>query len=299
MSERYDVIVIGGGAAGLSGALTLARARRRVLVVDGGQPRNAPAAGVHNYLGRENTPPGELLRIGREEIRRYGAQLVEGTVVRAYRDGDELHAGLADGTGLRARRLLVATGAVDTLPDIPGLAEGWGHWVLHCPYCHGWEVRDRPIGIIATSPLAAHAALLWTQWTHDLVLFTNGQEVPGVPAGVKVVEGAVARVEARGVHLRDGEFVPREALVVQTSLAARAGFLEELGLTPATLQMQGLPVATYIPADPTGRTEVPGVWVAGNLTDPMGQVITAAAGGMKAGAALNMDLLQEPSAATV
>jgi thioredoxin reductase (NADPH) len=291
MSDRYDVIVIGGGAAGLSGALTLARARRRVLVVDGGQPRNAPADGVHNYLGRENTPPGELLRIGREEARGYGAEIIEGEVVRAYRDGDDLRVGLADGTGFGARRLLVTTGVVDALPDIPGLAEGWGHWVIHCPYCHGWEVRDRPVGIIATSPLAAHAALLWTQWTGDLVLFTNGHEVPDVPAAVKIVEGPVAKVEAQGVHLRDGEFVAREALVVQTTLAARAGFLDELGLGTTVLEMQGLPVATYVAADAMGRTDVPGVWVAGNLADPMGQVIGAAAGGMKAGAALNMDLL--------
>ncbi|MFI5910158.1 NAD(P)/FAD-dependent oxidoreductase [Dactylosporangium sp. NPDC051541] len=294
MSERYDVIVIGGGAAGLSGALTLGRARRRVLVIDGGEPRNAPAAGVHNYLGQENTAPGELLRIGREEVRRYGVEILEGEVVRSYRDGADLRVGLADGRGFSARRLLVTTGVVDVLPDIPGLADGWGHWVLHCPYCHGWEVRDRPIGIIATSPMAAHAAMLWPQWTDDLILFTNNQRFESTLTKINVVEGAVTKVDARGVHLEDGRFVAREALVVQTSLEARAGFLAELGLKLTPLEMQGVTVANSIAADPMGRTDVPGVWVAGNVTDPMGQVITAAAGGMKAGAALNMDLLQEP-----
>ncbi|GAA3453014.1 NAD(P)/FAD-dependent oxidoreductase [Dactylosporangium matsuzakiense] len=294
MSEQYDVIVIGGGAAGLSGALTLGRARRRVLVIDGGRPRNAPADGVHNYLGRENTAPGELLRIGREEVRRYGVEIIDDTVVRAYRDGAALRVEPAGGGGFTARRLLVTTGVVDELPDIPGLADGWGHWVLHCPYCHGWEVQDRPIGIIATSPMAVHAATLWPQWTGDLILFTNGQQLESAPANVKVVDGVVTKVEARGVHLEGDRFVPREAIVVQTTLAATADFLDELGLKRTPLEMQGVTVAQYIAADPTGRTDVPGVWVAGNIADPMGQVITSAAGGMKAGAALNMDLLQEP-----
>jgi thioredoxin reductase len=293
MSERYDVIVIGGGAAGLSGALTLARARRKVLVIDGGQPRNAPAEGVHNYLGRENVAPRELVRIGREEAGGYGARFADGEVVRAYRDGDDGFTVETRDGAYRARRLLVTTGVVDALPDIPGLAEGWGHWVLHCPYCHGWEVQDQPVGIIATSPLAAHPALLWTQWTDDLVLFTNGQDVPGVPAQVKVVDGLVAKVEEQGVHLGTGAFIPRKALVVQTTLAARAEFVKELGLETSVFEMQGLPVATYITADPMGKTAVPGVWVAGNLADPMGQVIGAAASGMKAGAALNMDLLMD------
>jgi thioredoxin reductase len=298
MSEQYDVIVIGGGAAGLSGALTLARARRKVLVVDGGQPRNAPAAGVHNYLGRENTPPGELLEIGRAEAQGYGAQILEGTVVAARRDGDRFRVELADGTALGARRLLVTTGLTDELPDIPGLAEGWGRRVLHCPYCHGWEVRDRPVGVIATSALAAHQALLWSQWTDDVVLFTNGRSIPagspepGHGAKVRIVEGEVVAVDDVGVHLRDGTVVPREAVVVQTTMAARAGFLEELGLKTADLEMQGEVVATYVPADPMGKTDVPGVWVAGNVAEPMAQVIVAAGAGLKAAAAINMDLLE-------
>ncbi|MFG2041159.1 NAD(P)/FAD-dependent oxidoreductase [Dactylosporangium sp. NPDC048998] len=292
MSEQYDVIVIGGGAAGLSGALTLARARRRVLVVDGGQPRNAPAAGVHNYLGRENTPPGELLEIGRAEARGYGAEFTDGVVTNALREGDGFRVELAGGTSLAARRLLVTTGLTDELPDIPGLAEGWGRRVLHCPFCHGWEVRDRPVGVIAVGALAAHQALLWTQWTDDVVLFTNNHEMPDISPKVRVVEGEVVGVDDVGVHLRDGTVVAREAVVVQTRMAARAGFLDGLGLETADLEMQGEVVATYVPADPMGKTAVEGVWVAGNVADPMAQVIVAAGAGLKAAAAIIMDLLE-------
>jgi thioredoxin reductase len=290
MNERYDVIVIGGGAAGLSGALTLARARRSVLVVDAGRPRNAPAGHVHNYLGRENVPPGELLEIGRAEARGYGAEIVEGTVTSARRDGGEFRLGLADGSGVSARRLLVTTGLVDDLPAIPGLAEGWGRRVLHCPYCHGWEVRDQPVGVIATGAHAAMQARLWSQWTADVILFQNGRtEITGT--GLRVVAGKVVEVSDRGVHLEDGTVVPRAAVVVQTRLEARSELLEQLGLHPVELEMGGEVVGTYIGADPTGRTDIPGVWVAGNVADPMAQVIVAAGAGLKAAAAINMDLI--------
>src|SRR5215218_455070 len=156
-SERYDVVVVGGGAAGLSGAVALARSRRSVLVVDAGQPRNAPADGVHNYLGREGTPPAVLLADGRAEL--------AGSVTAARRDEDgDFRVTLDDGREASARRLLVTTGLVDELPELPGLAERWGRDVLHCPYCHGWEVRDQAIGILATGPNAVHQALLFRQW---------------------------------------------------------------------------------------------------------------------------------------
>jgi thioredoxin reductase len=150
----YDVAVVGGGAAGLSGALALARARRSVLVVDAGEPRNAPAGHVHNYLGREGTPPAELLAAGRDEVTQYGGEIVTGRVASAAREGDVFRLNLAGGGTVHARRLLVTTGLVDELPDVPGLAEQWGRGVLHCPYCHGWEVRDQRIGVLATGPLA-------------------------------------------------------------------------------------------------------------------------------------------------
>src|SRR6478609_7501334 len=153
MDERYDVVVVGGGAAGLSGALTLARARRRVLVVDAGEPRNAPAGHVHNYLAREGTPPADLLAAGRAEVAGYGGAVVQGRVTTAERrDDGTFRVTLEDGRRTDARRLLVTTGLVDELPDIPGVAQRWGRDVLHCPFCHGWETRDRAIGVLATGP---------------------------------------------------------------------------------------------------------------------------------------------------
>ncbi|WP_238014590.1 NAD(P)/FAD-dependent oxidoreductase [Dactylosporangium sp. AC04546] len=297
---RHDVVIIGGGAAGLSGALTLARARREPLVIDAGQPRNAPAANVHNYLGREHTPPGELLSIGRSEIQRYGGSFLTGTVTDADRlDDGAFRLTLDDGTSVEARRLLVTTGLVDELPEIPGVAERWGRTVLHCPYCHGWEVRDQPVGIIATSPLAVHGAMMWGQWTGDVTLFLHERPLPSPEEtarlearGVRIVTGRVAAVEDEGVRMASGELVPRAAVVVQSRMTARAAFLERLGLKPTPMEMAGEVIGTYIAADPMGATDVPGIWVAGNVSDLMAQVIVAAGAGLKAAAAINADLIQ-------
>ena len=197
-----DVVVIGGGAAGLSGALMLARARRSVVVIDAGAPRNAPADGVHGLLGREGTPPGELLARGRAEVRQYGGKVVDGAVATAVRDGDGFVVTLADGRSVRARRLLVTTGLVDELPDVPGLRERWGRDVLHCPYCHGWEVRDQAVGVLASGPMSVHQALLFRQWTGDVTYFSHTMPAPTpeqaeqfAARGITVVDGEVAAVE--------------------------------------------------------------------------------------------------------
>ena len=177
MDERYDVVVVGGGAAGLSGALALARARRSVLVVDDGAPRNARAGHVHNYLGREGATPADLLASGRAEVAGYGGRLVDGRVATAERVDDGFRVVLADGGAVLARRLLVTTGLVDELPDVPGVAELFGSDVLHCPYCHGWEVRDRPVGVLG-GPMGVHQALMWRQWTADLTLLLHTGPAP-------------------------------------------------------------------------------------------------------------------------
>ncbi|MEV8613051.1 NAD(P)/FAD-dependent oxidoreductase [Amycolatopsis sp. NPDC051373] len=305
MNENYDVVVVGGGAAGLSGAVALARSRRSVLVVDAGEPRNAPAGHVHNYLARESTPPGELLAAGREEVIGYGGEIVAGAVTSAVAlDGGGFAVTLADGRTTRARRLLVATGLVDELPDVPGVAERWGRDVLHCPYCHGWEVRDQAIGVLATNPMAVHQALMWRQLSDDIVVFRHTaafdeEQLAQLTArGIRVVDGEVAalRVEddaLTGVVLRSGEMVAREAVVVAPRFTARADVLVSLGLEPVELEVDGHVIGSSVPADANGATSVPGVWVAGNVTDMKSQVVVSAAAGLTAGAVINGDLVAE------
>ncbi len=302
MDGSYDVVVVGGGAAGLNGALMLARARRSVAVIDAGAPRNAPAGQVHGLLGREGMPPAELLERGRAEVRGYGAHVVSGSVESAARDGEGFVVALADGRGVRARRLLVATGLVDELPDVPGLRERWGRDVLHCPYCHGWEVRDQAVGVLASGPMSVHQALLFRQLSDDVTFFTHtgaalkDEEAEQFAAlGIRVVDGEVTGLEVAddrlvGVRLRGGATVAREALVVASRIVARAGFLAALGLRAVEHPMG---VGAYVPCDATGRTEVPGVWVAGNVTDLTAQVGAAAAAGAAAGAQINADLVAE------
>ncbi|MEH1014794.1 bifunctional NAD(P)/FAD-dependent oxidoreductase/class I SAM-dependent methyltransferase [Micromonospora sp. CPCC 206060] len=303
--ETYDVVVVGGGAAGLAGALALARARRSVLVVDAGEPRNAPAGHMHNYLGREGTPPADLLADGRAEVTRYGGEIVDGRVETATRDADGFLVRLDRGHSVRARRLLATTGLVDELPDLPGLADRWGRDVLHCPYCHGWEARDRRIGVLATGPLALHQVHLWRQWSPHVLLLLHDTTAPDVTEaerlaarGITVVDGQVAGLEVtgdalRGARLASGELVELDVLVVASRATARAGMLASLGLAPVDVEFGGHVVGSQVPADANGATAVPGVWVAGNVADVRAQVIVAAAGGLTAGAAINADLVEE------
>ncbi len=304
----YDVVVAGGGPAGLSAALTLSRARRSVLVVDAGRPRNGAAGHVHNYLGREGTPPAELLALGRAEVQSYGGRVVGGTVVSAERTaGPEggFRVELADGSRVDARRLLVTTGLVDELPDVPGVAQRWGRDVLHCPYCHGWEVRDQALGVLATGPLSLHQALTFRQWSVDVTLFlhtapelTADQAEQLSARGIEVVTGLVEALEVNddrltGVRLRDGRVFARQAVVVGPRAVARAGLLTSLGLHPAEQKIDGHVVGSVVPADATGATAVPGVWVAGNVADLRAQVLSSAAAGLGVAAAINADLIAQ------
>jgi thioredoxin reductase len=305
VENKYDVIVVGGGAAGLSGALALVRSRRSVLVIDSGTPRNAPAEHVHNYLSRDGVPPSELYAVGRTEVTGYGGEIVTGTVTSARTQDEGFIVELADGNTFHARRLLVTTGLEDQLPPVQGLAERFGRDVLHCPYCHGWEVRDQAIGVLATGVMATHQALLFRQLSDDVTLFlhnapelTDEQWEELAARGISVVEGEVEAVEVEddrltGIRLQGGKVIARQALAVQTYLRARADFLETLGLKAVDQEMAGHVIGTAVEADASGATAVPGVWVAGNVADPKAQVISAAAAGLGAGAAINADLIAE------
>ena len=297
--ETVDAVVIGGGAAGLNGALILARSRRSVVVIDSGSPRNAPAEAVHGLLALDGTPPTEILRRGREEVRQYGGRVVHGVVVSAEpaapADGDlRFTVTLADDRTITARRILVATGLTDVLPDLPGLAEHWGHSVVHCPYCHGWEVRDEPIGILATGPVSIDHASLYRQLTEDLTYFTNGTDLDEdnrarfAARGIRVIDTPVTEVvddedgTLAGVRLADGEVVTRRIVAVLGQLEIRAQGLEGLGLT-----VEDTPKGRSFSSGAAGATEVPGVWVAGNVTDLAAQVGASAAAGALAGADIN------------
>jgi thioredoxin reductase len=304
MDKRYDVLVVGGGAAGLSGALALARSRRSVLVADAGNPRNAPAGQVHNFLTRDGAPPTEIYAAGRGEVTRYGGEVRDARVTALSRSGAWFRAEIG-GRTVAARRLLVATGLRDELPAVPGLAARWGNDVVHCPYCHGWEVRDKRIGVLATGPMAMHQALLFRQLSPRVTVLCHtgpvltGEESGQLAAlGVAVVDGMVEEIEATadgltGARLAGGRRVPLDVVAVAPRFMARAELLAPLGLTPVEIRAGEYLIGTRIEADARGATAVPGVWVAGNLTDPQAQVVTSAAAGLAAGAAINFDLATE------
>ncbi|MDA0564184.1 NAD(P)/FAD-dependent oxidoreductase [Streptomonospora sp. S1-112] len=313
-TETVDVAVIGGGPAGLNGALTLARVRRSVVVIDSGTPRNAPAAAMHGFIVLDGTPPAEILERGRRQVRQYGGRIVFGEVASAEPaapapGGDpRFTVTLADGRTLTARRVLVATGLRDVLPEVPGLAAHWGRGVVHCPYCHGWEVRDEPIGVLATGPASLHHALLFRQLTDDLVYFADGTELDGdtrarfAARGVRVVEAGVREAvtdeggDLAGLRLVDGTLVRRRVIAVATRMRARTEGLEGLNLP-----MEDLPDAMgrRFASGMAGTTAVPGVWVAGNATDLTAQVGASAAAGALAGAHINAQLATADTDAAV
>jgi thioredoxin reductase len=279
----HDVIVIGAGAAGLNAALLLTRARRSVAIVDSGAPRNASAAHLHGFLSRDGMPPLELLAAGRAEVAAYGGEFINREVT-GIEPGFVVS--LRNGQSLQARRIVVATGLRDDLPPIPGMAELWGKSVFACPYCHGYEYADRPIGV--TGP--PEKALLLRQWSSDVVYFAS-TDVPDrsrlLARDIRIVEGTMARVVAsdsglRGVEMTDGRFIAREALFIQPTFVPQVGFLAPLG---------------YEPSGVAGESNIPGLWVVGNAVNPMATLIVAAAEGAMAAGAVNMDLVQADTAA--
>jgi thioredoxin reductase len=304
----YDVVVVGGGAAGLSAALVLTRAQRRVAVVDSGQPRNAPAAHMHGFLGSDGLPPRELLAAGRREVLGYGGHLVPGVAARIDLDGPTGGVGpgetgsrgfvvtLEDGRELSARRILVTTGLRDDVPDVPGVLERWGRDLLHCPYCHGHEVRNQPLGVLGGTLESVSHALLVRQWSDDVVHFANGATLTADQrerlraSAVDVLDEPVERLvieddRLTGVALESGHVVARAAVFVRPTFVPNDALLTSLG---CATDGNG-----WVTVDATGRTSVSGVWAAGNAVNPRAQVITAAGEGSAAAIAVNNDLVEE------
>jgi thioredoxin reductase len=298
--QDFEVVIVGGGAAGLSAALVLGRARRRVAVIDAGEPRNAPAAHMQGFLSRDGMPPSELFAAGRAEVTGYGVEIINDRVV-------DIQPGftvtLAGGSTVTARRILLATGVSDELPAIDGIWERWGKDLLHCPYCHGWEVRDQPLGVLGSIPGSVLHALLVRQWSDDVIFFahtyelTNDERHQLDARGIRIEEGVVTKLVVDGDHLRgvalaDGRIIERTAVFVRPgNVAHNDGLAAALGCD--------INEAGFVTVDGTGRTSNPGVWAAGNVVDPRAQVITSAGQGSAAAIAINADLVQDDVASAM
>jgi hypothetical protein len=248
----YDVAVVGGGAAGLSGALMLGRAKRSVLIIDAGEPRNSPAFGVHGFLTRDGMNPAALLEAGRAEVCRYGAQVLDGRVASAAPLDGGFAVELEDGRRVGARRLLVTTELVDELPNVPGVRERWGRDVLHCPYCHGWEVRDQPIGVLASNSWAAHQALLFRQWTADLTLFLHTAPQPTDAEAEQLAARSITVVEGEVSRLSRSSRIASRASRCATARSSRAG--------PWRSCRASWPAPRCSPALALRRPSIPSAW---------------------------------------
>jgi thioredoxin reductase len=294
----FDVIVIGGGPAGLSAALVLGRCRRRVLVCDAGHPRNAAAREMHGYLSRDGCSPLELLRIGREELGRYGIEIRKVPVTDVLVAGTAFEVLLETGERVPARKVLIASGVRDHLPEIDGLEACYGISVHHCPYCDGWEERDRLIAVIGRGTAAAGLALSLKTWTDRVTVCTNGRANIAAKHRTQLAEHAIAiheqpiaRVEhddgrVRSLAMRDGAQVPCEAVFFSSGQSLQCNFPSKLG---CEFTHKGT-----VKTDHLGQTRVPGVYVVGDASRDVQFVIVAAAEGAKAGVAINK-ALQESS----
>ncbi|WP_400193012.1 NAD(P)/FAD-dependent oxidoreductase [Hymenobacter sp. B81] len=300
----YDVVIVGGGAAGLSAALVLGRCRRRVLLCSSGAPRNAPAPAMHAFLSRDGTPPQELLRIGREQLQPYATvELREACVQAARRDPatGTFALDLDSGATVSARKVILATGVVDVLPPVPGMRELWGRGVLHCPYCHGFEVCEQPLAVYGRGKAVAGFALLLSRWSKDVVVCTDGPAGLTEHArrrlrrhGIAVYEQKLTRLVGRRngqinyLEFADGEKLPRYALFVHPDQQPRSDLADQLGCRRLT---RG---AVWV--DKRTMTTVPGVYAAGDATPAAQQVLVAAAEGAQAAISLNEQLTREECA---
>lgn len=301
--NEFDVVVVGGGTAGLSAALVLGRALKRTLVCGVGEPRNAPLHQSHSFFSRDGESPAELIRIGREQLVPYESVEVRQVQVTGMSQSDDrFQVELEDGTQVRARKILLATGMNDELPPIEGLQAMWGVSALHCPYCHGWEVRDQPIAIYGDGDAGLALCTLIRGWSRDLVLCTDGPahltEEQRAQLGrhqIPIIEEKIARFEASEGQLEkivfaNGEVLPRQALFIRPPQRQRSEVAQLLGCEIE----EGL-----VKIDEFGQTTVPGVYAAGDMTYRLQQLSYAAYSGARAATVINHTLLAEDFGGTV
>ena len=293
----YDVVIVGAGPAGLSAALMLGRCRRRVLVCDTGRPRNAASRAMHGYLSRDGIPPAEFLRIARQELDQYDTVRIRDVAVTAAECRESrFHVTLEGGEQHQSRKLLIATGVVDNLPEIPGFRELYGISVFHCPYCDGWEVRDRPLAIYGRGARGSGLSLELTAWSRDLVLCTDGpaELEPEDRArlarnGVAIREERVARLEGSDrlerIVFAGGETLSRDALFFTTGQTQQSLLAYDLG---CDINEKGT-----VRTGKYESTHLRGLYVAGDASRAVQWVIVAAAEGAEAAFAINTDLLKE------
>lgn len=294
----YDVIIVGGGPAGLSAALVLGRCRRRVLVCDSGRPRNAVTAHLHGFLTRDGVNPLEFRRIAREDLVRYETvEIRDVEVIDAARDGAQFRVCLATGVEIRSRRLLLATGVVDKIPQLKGFMPLYGKSIFHCPYCDGWELRDQPIAVYGRGARGAGLCLELLTWSRDLVLLTDGPtELDAEDLAqlerqrIPVREDEIDRLEASGDVLErivfcNGDSLARRAMFFTTGQAQRSHLVTRLGVE---LNAKGT-----VPTGKYETTEVPGLYVAGDASHAVQWAIVAAAEGAEAAFSINTSLAEE------
>jgi thioredoxin reductase len=302
-SNRWDCIVVGGGAAGLSAALVLGRARQRTLVVDAGHPSNAPAEGIGGLLGHDGTPPTDFYAAGRAELAHYPTvEVRSGEVVAGERGDAGFVLTLAGGREELARRVLLATGMDYRVPDVPGVAERFGRSVFHCPFCHGWEVRDRTLGVLDNGGSGVRRALMLRFWSDDVTLYTNGPVALDAAdlgrlggAGVAVDERRVDGLRGPGdeltaIEFTDGDESPCHGLLVPVTLHQRSTLARQLG---AEVAEPGMVAADALVVDGMYHTSVSGLSAAGDLCTQMPSVAAAIGDGSRAAAMIVHDLMAE------
>jgi thioredoxin reductase len=299
-STEFDVIVVGGSYAGLSAAMQLARARRRILVIDAGQRRNRYAQHSHGFLGQDGREAAAIAADGRAQLMKYPTvRWIEGSAREAQRVEQGFRVTLQDGAAYNAQRLVLATGVVDELPPVPGLAERWGGTVFHCPYCHGYELMEGRIGVLATGPLSMHHAMMLPDWG-QVTLILNGAFEPDAEQlasleqrGVAIERTPVKAIIGHAtVELRDGRSLEMAGLFVVSRTHSGSPLAEQLGCA-----MEQGPMGMYVRTDAMKASSVAGVYVCGDAARMAGSVALAAADGTMAGVAAHQSLIFGASAA--